>query len=97
MFVREGSMSAVVFADVTAHLQDSLGMQYIARLLRHPNREFDVADLDQGIGSLHPPVAEKSSAALIQQLLAEGLRSAGRDAYPLLDARGQAACRVRID
>jgi hypothetical protein len=44
-FAREGEYWAVSFAGTTFRLKDSLGIQYLVRLLQEPGREIHVLDL----------------------------------------------------
>src|SRR6185369_5746397 len=44
-FVREGEYWAVTHAGATVRLKDSLGIQYLVRLIEQPGREIHVLDL----------------------------------------------------
>ena len=45
VFRREGEYWTLVFAGSVARLRDTKGLQYLARLLAHPGRDFGVLEL----------------------------------------------------
>jgi pimeloyl-ACP methyl ester carboxylesterase len=48
LFRREGDYWTVAYAGQTVRMRDAKGLGYLARLLRHPHREFHVLDLLAG-------------------------------------------------
>ena len=82
-FRREGDYWSVVYDGQTARFRDSTGLQYLARLLGDPGREFHVLDL----------VALKTGSSSSDDARAV---ADGGDAGELLDASAKAAYRRRL-
>ena len=61
-FVREGEYWAIAHADTTFRLKDSLGIQYLVRLIEAPGREIHVLDLVGG-GLPAPASTRRSTPA----------------------------------
>jgi tetratricopeptide (TPR) repeat protein len=87
VFHREGDYWSVGFEQHTTRLRDSKGLQYLARLLASPGREFHVLDL-----------VAAGTAALDTSRDPAGSRLApdAGDAGQLLDARAKEAYRRRL-
>jgi len=88
VFRREGDYWSVAFEGRIVRLRDVRGVQYLARLLAHPGREFHVLDL---VNVDRPGPAEAT------HVMVPGLsfRDAG-DAGEMLDARAKEAYRRRL-
>ena len=88
VFRREGDYWTVIFDGHTVRVRDLKGMQYLARLLADPGREYHVLDL---------VAAETGSGAHVDSSQAARLpRSALGDAGEMLDARAKDAYRRRL-
>jgi pimeloyl-ACP methyl ester carboxylesterase len=85
LFRREGDYWTIAFAGKVVRMRDAKGLGYLARLLRHPHREFHVLDLLAGD-------ALRGSDSARQ----DGLVAATPDAGAVLDARARIAYRERI-
>ena len=81
VFRREGDYWSLEFEGRTVRVRDLKGMQYLARLLAHPGREFHALDL---------VAAESVEVARSDERMALG------DAGELLDARAKSAYRRRL-
>ena len=83
-FRREGDYWTIAFGGQVVRMRDAKGLGYLARLLRHPHREFHVRDLltgDTPRGATARP---------------DGLRAATTDAGVVLDEPAKHAYRGRI-
>jgi tetratricopeptide (TPR) repeat protein len=85
VFRRDGDVWTIAYEGKGLRLKDAKGVQYIARLLRHPGAEFHCADLAAG-GETEPARGGDASA------IAAGLGDAGA----VLDAPARAAYRQRL-
>ena len=85
LFRREGDYWTVAFGGTMVRMRDAKGLGYLARLLRHPHREFHVLDLLVGD-------APRGSDAVS----VDGLAAATPDAGVVLDAPAKRAYRERI-
>src|SRR5262249_60182564 len=82
VFRREGDVWTIAYDGKGLRLKDAKGVQYIARLLRHPGAEVHCADLAAG-GETEPAHGGAAGA------IAAGLGDAGE----VLDAPARAAYR----
>lgn len=85
VFRRDGDYWTVAYGGTLVHMRDAKGLGYLARLLRHPHREFHVLDLlagDAPRGRQTPPP--------------EALPAAAPDAGAVLDEPAKRAYRERI-
>ncbi len=87
VFHREGDYWSVGFEKHTTRLRDSKGLQYLARLLANPGRQFHVLDLVAGGKAVLDMSREPGGSRLVPD--------AG-DAGQLLDARAKKAYRRRL-
>jgi pimeloyl-ACP methyl ester carboxylesterase len=85
LFRREGEYWTVAFAGKVVRMRDAKGLGYLARLLRHPHREFHVLDLLVG----DAPRANDAPRD-------DGLAAAAPDAGAMLDEPAKHAYRERI-
>jgi hypothetical protein len=85
VFRREGDYWTVAFGGRVIRMRDAKGLGYLARLLRHPDREFHVLDL----------LATGASRAGARAR-EDGLRPATHDAGAVLDEPAKHAYRERI-
>ena len=85
LFRREGDYWTVAFGGTVVRMRDAKGLGYLARLLRHPHREFHVLDLLAG----DAPRADDTARD-------DGLVAAAADAGVVLDERAKHAYRERI-
>ena len=83
-FRREGDYWTIAFGGKVVRMRDAKGLGYLARLLRHPHREFHVLDLLTGD-------APRGATAR-----PEGLLAATTDAGAVLDEPAKHAYRGRI-
>ena len=83
-FRREGDYWTIAFDGQVVRMRDAKGLGYLARLLRHPHREFHVLDLLTGD-------APRGATAR-----PDGLRAATTDAGVVLDEPAKHAYRGRI-
>ena len=95
LFRQEGQYWTVSYEGSLAHLKDSKGLHYLARLLAHPAREFHAADLEAAAspaarGALIRPGERVVSGELVA-------RADLGDAGTMLDARAKAAYKARLD
>jgi tetratricopeptide (TPR) repeat protein len=95
LFRREGQYWTVRYEGSVAHLKDSKGLQYLARLLAHPAREFHVADLEAATTR----TTRTAPAAAGERAPGGELRVRADlgDAGTMLDSRAKAAYRARLD
>jgi tetratricopeptide (TPR) repeat protein len=77
-FVREGEYWAVSFAGATFRLKDSLGVQYLVRLIEEPGREIHVLDLAGERAAVGPGVNEAIDTGDAGELLDEEARGSYR-------------------
>lgn len=84
---REGDYWSVGFEKHTTRLRDSKGLQYLARLLANPGREFHVLDL---------VAAGKAALDMSRDPAGSRLVPDAGDAGQLLDARAKEAYRRRL-
>ena len=89
VFRREGEYWSVVFHADTIQIKHTRGMQYLAHLLAHPEREFHVLDLAGG-GQTSARAIEREAVA--EHATAEVIGDAGE----MLDPQAQAAYRQRL-
>lgn len=87
VFRREGDYWCVVFDGQTARLRDSRGLQYLARLLADPGREFHVLDLVPAASVSPGTISYTADRRLVPD---------GGDAGELLDDRARASYRRRL-
>jgi tetratricopeptide (TPR) repeat protein len=80
---REGEYWAVAFEGTTLRLKDSLGLQYLARLVAAPGRELHVLELAAGAGAN----AAETNVEIVD----------GGDAGELLDDEARAEYRRRLE
>jgi pimeloyl-ACP methyl ester carboxylesterase/class 3 adenylate cyclase len=85
LFRLEGEYWTVAFGGKVVRMRDAKGLGYLARLLRHPHREFHVLDLLVGGAPRSGDTARK-----------DGLASAAADAGVVLDDAAKRAYRERI-
>jgi pimeloyl-ACP methyl ester carboxylesterase len=85
LFRREGEYWTVAFAGKIVRLRDAKGLGYLARLLRHPHREFHVLDLL--VGDVQRPSDPARE---------DDLATATPDAGVVLDEPAKRAYRDRI-
>jgi class 3 adenylate cyclase len=85
LFRREGEYWTVAFGGKVVRMRDAKGLGYLARLLRHPHREFHVLDLLVG----DAPRANHTTRE-------DGLVAAMPDAGAVLDEPAKHAYRDRI-
>ena len=85
LFRREGEYWTVAFGGKVVRMRDAKGLGYLARLLRHPHREFHVLDLLVG----DAPRANDAARE-------DGLAAATPDAGAVLDEPAKRAYRERI-
>jgi hypothetical protein len=77
--VREGEIWALTHAGATFRLKDSLGLQYLARLIADPGREIHVLELAGGRPGGEPsPVADAPDTGDAGELLDEEARDSYR-------------------
>lgn len=87
VFRVDGDTRTVTFADTTVLLRDLKGMQYLARLLTAPGREFHVLDL---VSAVHGVAGAPAPAA------DDELHVATDGVGPLLDDQARLAYRRRL-
>ena len=87
VFHCEGDYWSVGFEKHTTRLRDSKGLQYLARLLANPGREFHVLDL---------VAADKAALDMSRDPAGSRLVSDAGDAGQLLDTRAKEAYRRRL-
>ena len=85
LFRREGDYWTIAFAGKVVRMRDAKGLGYLARLLRHPHREFHVLELLAGD-------APRGNVTTRD----DGLVAATPDAGVVLDAPAKDAYRERI-
>jgi pimeloyl-ACP methyl ester carboxylesterase len=85
LFRREGDYWTVAFGGKVVRMRDAKGLGYLARLLRHPHREFHVLDLLAGAA----PREDDATRT-------DGLAMATADAGVVLDEPAKHAYRERI-
>ena len=85
VFRREGDYWTVAFGGAVIRMRDAKGLGYLARLLRHPHREFHVLDLLAGGARRGGDTARE-----------DGLVAAAPDAGVVLDEGAKHAYRERI-
>ena len=85
LFRREGEYWTVAFGGKVVRMRDAKGLGYLARLLRHPYREFHVLDLLVGDAPRGYDAARE-----------DGLMAAMPDAGAVLDEPAKHAYRDRI-
>jgi hypothetical protein len=59
---REGEYWSIGYRGATVRLRDSLGLQYLARLLAEPNRELHVLELSSGTAREEPTAIDRGDA-----------------------------------
>jgi pimeloyl-ACP methyl ester carboxylesterase len=85
LFRREGDYWTVAFEGTVVRMHDAKGLGYLARLLRHPHREFHALDLLAGDTPRGSDLAHE-----------DGLTAATLDAGAVLDEPAKHAYRERI-
>jgi pimeloyl-ACP methyl ester carboxylesterase len=85
LFRREGDYWTIAFGGTVVRMRDAKGLGYLARLLRHPHREFHVLDLLAGDAARGDGAARE-----------DGLVAAAPDAGAVLDEPAKHAYRQRI-
>jgi tetratricopeptide (TPR) repeat protein len=91
VFRKEGDYWTIRYNGTVLRLKDSKGLQYIARLLRDPGREFHVADL---LAAIEEPQAGDSAGAQVTKTRSNGPRGARVSGLP--DGKAKAAYRERL-
>ena len=86
---KEGEVWTVHYGDQVARVRDAKGLQYLARLLREPGREFHVLDL--GFEGGEPGAGPRAPTGDEAHIGGFG------DAGALLDPKAKAAYRRRLD
>lgn len=95
VFRREGTYWTLPYQGHTCRLRNAKGLQYLATLLHHPEREFHVAEL---VALTAPPLASSAKHPSVEHLRAEDMRIGWpRDAGTPLDAQGRAAYKRRLE
>lgn len=89
-FVRQGRAWRIAFDGWRTDVNDSRGMSYIARLLRHPYQSFHATDLSAHVDSLAPP-SERRAAHVD-----DAMHIDGRLNDPLLDKVARADIARKI-
>jgi hypothetical protein len=93
LFRREGEYWTIRYEGSVARLRDSKGLDYLARLLSDPGREFHAVDLAAGSPAARPgPSGERARAGGELRV-----RPDPGDAGELLDARAKAAYKARLN
>lgn len=87
ILTREGDYWTIGFAGRTARVRDSKGLQYLARLLAEPGREFHVLDL---------ALAGRTASDAASDPAGAGPVADAGDAGELLDERAKRAYRRRL-
>ena len=64
VFRCDGDYWTIAYADTELRLKDSRGLQYVARLLRHPGQEILAIDLAQGAGNGDRRVGDRRAELL---------------------------------
>jgi predicted ATPase len=71
LFRHEGDYWTLDFASEVCHIEDALGLRYLAHLLRHPYQEFNAVTLAGGDISLNPTSADRVSVNLDERSASE--------------------------
>lgn len=87
-FRRDGDYWTIAHGDTVLRLKDSRGLQYVARLLRHPGQEILAIDLAQG--------EMDGDRGSLGGRTSEPMASSG-SSIPALDAQAKAAYRRRLE
>jgi hypothetical protein len=68
VFRREGEYWTIVYAGTTVRLRDAMGFRYVAQLLAHPGRAFDVEELAAAVKGVTPRDAERARSAVSKRI-----------------------------
>jgi hypothetical protein len=98
VFRRGGDYLTISYDGMVLRLRNTKGLHYIAYLLRHPGREFHVADLVAAVDKQpRERVSFESSDLPTGQTTAQSLRVSGLgDSGPALDRQAQTAYKQRL-
>ena len=99
VFRRHGEYWEIDYAGTAIRLRDSRGIVLLGHLLRHPGREFHVADLARMTSTHDSPASSESYRDMSGALLAaENLAvDTGGPSPSIPDARAKAAYRSRLE
>lgn len=98
VFRRQGEYWDIDYAGTAIRLRDSRGLHFLGHLLRHPGREFHVADLAQIAGTAPPATSESYRRMPAARLAAEQLAvDGGADVSNVPDQRAKATYRARLE
>ena len=89
MFRHEGDYWTLTFKGTTCRIRDTLGMRYLAQLLRHPHEEVHVLTL----AAEDAPV---SGSASVEGANPDTMQAGFSDAGEVLDPQARAAYRQRL-
>ena len=87
VFKCDGDAWTISFEGKSIHLTDTVGLKYIARLLREPNRAFPLLDLHEQVTGVNSLVAKGTSG----ELLTQETRAVYKSRYCELEAELQTA------
>jgi hypothetical protein len=91
---RDGEYWTIVFNGQLVRLRDTLGLRWLARLVRRPNQVFRAIDLAGSDDLGGPAIASRAPSALPEATLA--VRTGLGDAGEVLDARAKKAYAQRL-
>jgi hypothetical protein len=94
LFRREGEYWTVCYEGAVVRLRDAKGLRHLARLLAHPDREFQAIDLEAAERQPAPagPVAPPGRVGEAELAVGPNLGDAGA----MLDATAKAAYQARL-
>jgi class 3 adenylate cyclase len=96
VFRREGEYWTVAYEGTVCRLRDSRGLHYIAHLLRHPEKEFHVADLVMAVAPEPVSMGTQLSPAAAAQMAGVSLAAGPGNAGELLDPQARAEYKQRL-
>jgi tetratricopeptide (TPR) repeat protein len=98
-FRKEGEYWTIAYEGKVFRLKAAKGLRYIAYLLRHPGREFHVADLVAATEQQQAEPTGETYNRMGKERLAEESLSVSKlgDAGAMLDSQAKAAYRRRLD
>ena len=91
LFRREGTYWTIGFRGPSVRLKDTIGLRYLAELLRHPGRKVHLTELSACVTT-----ATDSPQTGVRSL-ADGLSLGCGDAGEILDSRARAGYRARLE
>ncbi|MBI3782863.1 MAG: AAA family ATPase [Deltaproteobacteria bacterium] len=97
IFRRDGEYWSIGDGRAMMRLKDTKGLRYIARLLRHPGREFHAADMVATEEGVRSEAVSPFDGLSSEQLAEMGIHPDSGESGPLLDARAKNAYRRRIE